>query len=155
MRKRLGLCIIVCLVVVICIVCFNSNTKVPDEVEQLYITYIETIKSDYVKAVNEYCYFEVPIIKELTEQSTEYITEYQILGWRQLSDQLWVVNTFFKTAFIPDGETMFNFVGIIDGQYYVMLNAYQVPSQLQENLDLSEYIPANAIPYENVVGLLG
>lgn len=155
MQKKLGLYIIVCLIIVICIVFANSSTTVPDEVKQLYIDYMETIKSDYEKAVNEYCYFEVPIIEELTKQSTEYITEYEILSWQKLSDHLWVVNTFFKTEYIPNGETMFNFIGVIEGKYYVMLNAYQVPVQLRENIDLSQYIPPNVIPYEDVVGLLG
>lgn len=154
-RQKLWLWITVACSIVICIVFIYSGASVPNEVEQLYINYMETIKADYATAVNEYCYFEVPIIKELIAESTEYITEYKILEWNQLNDQLWVVKTFFKTAYIPDGDIMYNFVGNIDEKYYVILNSYLVPPQLQGNLDLSVYLPPDVVPYENVVGLLG
>ena len=156
-HKNLWLWIGIICAIAICVsfFYFYSSTRVPPEVEHFYSNYMKTIKSDYAKAVNEYCYFEDPVIKELIAQSTDYVTEYRILKWNQLSDQLWVVKTFFKTVYMPEGDTMYNFVGNIDGIYYVILNSYLVPPQLQGNLDLSIYLPPNVVPYEDVVGLHG
>lgn len=149
--QAIFLCLLVLLIVVIGR--FNKQ-KVPSEAKALYSTYMQTIQYDYGKAANEYCHFEMPVIKELTEESDDFVTSYNILNWERINDELWVVETSFRTLSIPDGDTMFNFVGKIDGKYYVMINAYQVPTQLHKNFNPLHYIPPNAVPYQNVVGLL-
>ena len=134
---------------------YSSRPQVPSEVKELYSSYLDTIMFDYDKAANAYCHFEMPIIKELIEQSDDFVTSYKILNWEKINDDLWAVQTSFRTLSIPDGDIMFNFVGNIDGKYYVMINAYQVPVLLHKNFNPIQYIPSNAVPYQDDVGLLG
>lgn len=155
-RKKVGLTtvLVVLLISLFAFFLYTKKDTVPGEVKELYINYLETIKSDYAKAVNEYCHFEMPAIKEMTEQADDYITSYNILGWEKLNDDLWAVETSFKTLSIPGGSTMYNFIGKLNGKYYVMINAYQVPPQLHKNFNPLHYIPPNAVPYENVIGMV-
>lgn len=157
MRNRRKASLVIILIVLLIILSANflypKKEEVPEEVQKTYVNYLETIKYDYAKAANEFCHFEMPAVKKMIEQSDDYITNYRILRWEALNEELWVVKTAFQTLLSPEESTMYNFIGKIDEEYYVMVNSYQVPSQLHKNFNPLHYFPANAVPYQNVVGL--
>ena len=96
------------------------------EALNFYISYMETARFDWQKAVGEFLHFEDEESKSLSLRGNP-ILSYQLIRFEKLSDQLWIVEVFIKRDYIPDGAYGVNFVGIIDGEYRVMNNKKKIP----------------------------
>ena len=144
-----------CLAIISITVIRSRADKIPTEVEVLYVNYLEAISSDYSKAVDEYCHFEIPESEELTRQATDYVINYKITTWERLSDNLWAVNASLITVFSPEGKNITNFIGLIDDRYYVMTSIRQIPNSLKETVDFTPYISTdpNVITFEDIVDM--
>ena len=46
----------------------------------------------------------------------------------------------------------YQFVGRIDGEFYVMINTYEIPAELQEGLNVDDYTyyQENTLPIEDI-----
>lgn len=156
MKKKLWIAfLILALLILLNIHATNLKANVVSfEVQDVFLNYLETIKSDYVKAANEYCHFEMPIIKELVMQSNDYLLSYQVIKWEQISEVLWAVEVSITSTY-SDENNIYNFVGFVDGEWRVMLNPYQIPAYMLRDLDLAHYSTTGekVIPYEAVIGL--
>lgn len=104
-----------------------------------YLEFMENSLTDLSGAIEEYCHYEDADRRELAVRQNYQIINYEILGYEKLSEQLWIITNFAADEANPDGEVLEHFVGLIDGEYYVMISLRQVPPILQEGLDLSEY----------------
>lgn len=131
-----------------------KSEKVPPSAKAVYLDYLEAIKSDFVRASDEYCHFETPTIKKLVIQSNDYLKSYHIISWEKLGKKLWAVNVSIESTYTGT-DTFFNFIGLIDGKWYVMLNPSQIPAFLLKDTDITPYLTTgeNIVPYEAVIGL--
>lgn len=131
-----------------------ESKKIPPEAEAVYLDYLEAIKSDFARASDEYCHFEMPTIKKLVMLSNDYLKSYHITRWEKLGENLWAVNVSIESTYTGI-DTIYNFVGFIGGKWRVMLNPSQVPAYLLKDVDITPYLPTgeNIVPYEAVIGL--
>ena len=105
-----------------------------------YTAYIETAMEDWGKAVQEYCHYEDP---SAMDQILDFppITSYQIIRFERLSDNLWEIETFTTAPYKPYGSYGVNYVGLIDGEYRVMTNVQNIPSELTEGISIEPFEP--------------
>lgn len=129
---------------VFCILGGCANQKDPRDV---YEDYLAAAMTSCANATAKYCHYEREQYRQMSEESTDYFTGYEIQSWEQLSDELWVANLRFTCIYA--GEAVIdatNFVGIIDGEYYVMTSIEEVPVDLLADVDIDEYTsPAEII----------
>lgn len=155
MKKELRIvfCFTGLLVILILSVVNMESRKIPPDAETVYLNYLETIKSDFSKAADEYCHFEIPTIKELVMQSNDYLKSYHILKWERLEKNLWAVNVSIESTY-TGMDTIYNFIGLIDGKWYVMLNPSQIPDTILKDVNIDSYLTTgdNIVPYEAVIG---
>lgn len=104
-----------------------------------YLKYIERSTFDSREAVRTYVHYEQDWLREMALEQDDPTTGCEFLEVKKLNDKLWVIKTFITSFYRPEGFICDNFVGVIDGQLYVMVNLYNIPPELKEGLDLSEY----------------
>ena len=104
-----------------------------------YLSYLARYRYDPGDAFKEYRHFEQDSLREALADVNDPITNYEILEVKKLNDQLWVIHVSSTTVREPEWYDYHNFVGLIDGRLYVMINQFNVPAELMEGLDLSEY----------------
>ena len=146
----IALALILCVMLVCCslVACQNSSqssddTNIPKEVQQVYVDYLEISKVSVAEAVNQYCHYEIPEHREMALDSTVCLNDYRNLEFKKLSDSLWVATVEIVDSYYPQGAVIYNYVGEIDGNYYVMTSDKQIPVNLKENVDFSEYTYAD------------
>lgn len=108
-------------------------------VVNFYLNYIECSTLDSQAAVRTYIHYEQEWLKEIALEQNDPTTGCDFLEVKKLNDKLWLIKTFITSSYRPEGFICDNFVGIVDGQLYVMVNLYNIPPELKEGLDLSEY----------------
>lgn len=112
----------------------------PANAEQFYIEYLNTAMRNRSESIEKYLYFNDPRSRELAQiSSSNRLLEYEILSVEQLSNELWAFTCDIKTDAKPEGKTVYNFVGVIDGSFRVMTGIRQIPDYLKKTLDLSKY----------------
>lgn len=107
--------------------------------EKIYRDYLDACKVSTGSAVQEYCHYEIEAYFNDMIKNTAKVHSYDILEFKQLSDKLWVVKANIAWDMKPEGETVYNFVGEIDGEYKVMPSDIHVPIELKNGIDLSAY----------------
>lgn len=137
MKKRSFAIIALC---VFCLAIFvGCGQQTPSNAAlEFFISYLEVYKYDCAAAL-EMRHWEDAVAKELSQNTIDHITRYEILKTDQLSENLWAITYNVSSEKAPDTRTISNFVGLIDGTYYVMANPRQVPQDLKEGIDLSPY----------------
>ena len=128
--------------------CHLEKDATVQDVEQVYIAYMEATKVDQSAADQKYCHYELKEYMELDAQNKTNNLEYEILEWEKLSAQLWAVTSFVKTPAEPEGYQMTQYVGLVDGSYRVMKREFHIPSDLKQDIDFSKYIPTG----DNILG---
>ncbi len=106
-----------------------------------YLSYLARSSYDTQGAFREYLHFEQDWARDILPGKENVVTCYEILEVKKLNDQLWVIHVSSTSAYEPEWYDYHNFVGLIDGKLYVMLNKFNVPAEIKEGLDLSEYNP--------------
>lgn len=125
----------------------NSNTA-----EKYYTEYLELAMNDRKSSIINYHHYEIPLAKEMAlASSNNKLYSYEILSIERLSNQLWAFTVFMVTDIMRDGATVTNFVGEIEGNYYVMTSVYQIPDSLQSGLDLGKYVDPEAIDFSDII----
>lgn len=141
MKIRRLYCFIACAVLLF--VLHGCGMKqVPDNIQSLYINYLDTCKTDRRVAVENFCHYEDLNHKAMALESVDYIQSYEVQNWEKITDELWVVTTFIKDRSFPTGNTVINFVGKVGDEYWVMTHVNQVPDELKKHIqDIGKYTP--------------
>ena len=142
----IALALILCVTLACCslVACQNNgqrsaDTNIPKEVQQFYVDYLEISKISVSEAVNQYCHYEIPEHKEMALDSTVCLDDYKNLEFTKLSDDLWATSVEIVDEYYPQGALVYNYVGNIDGKYYVMTSDKQIPEKLKLGIDFSDY----------------
>lgn len=133
--------------------CSEDKTEIPEDIQAFYMDYLEAAKKDWKTAVDRYCHYEDEEKKLLAYDGLPLV-DCEIIAWRKLSDQLWEVETGVREAGRPNMIYGFNYIGIIEGRFYVMPNYYQIPAFLKDGVAL-EYKPPygpSVVDPEDIVG---
>lgn len=151
--KRRIIMLLLCAVLAVSLFGCNRDAEFA-EAEKVYIAYLEASKIS-VEELMPYCHYEHEILRGYASEVGEgqLVGEYQILDKNKINDNLYVFKTNITTK---NGEenTGYNFVGKIDGKYYVMVNYFEVPEYLQEGLNTDDYTyyKENTLPIEDIIG---
>ena len=144
MKKHLWL---VAALLVLTLLCACTPAPSPEEeIRAFYTEYVEAVKKDRVSAATDYVHFEDLYwleMEALVADNTLYLTD--ILSMEKLNDDLWVLQIYYESLYVPEGEVIYHFVGKIDGEYKVMRNWLNVPAELVQNIDLEQYMPTGEI----------
>ena len=83
-------------------------------------------------------HFEYADEQEAYEKSYRRIVDYEILGAEKINDELYAFTLHLeKTA--DTYPKRYYFVGLIDGEWCVMLNIYNIPAELQDGFDKDRF----------------
>ena len=117
---------------------------------------MEAYRTDTAEAV-QYAHFEDDFIRTAYLNASDMLLDYQIERVEKINDQLFGFTILIKTTQTmlyagEDYEKVYNFVGQIDGEWYFMNGVANIPAELQENLDVSQYTydDENIVPPEGV-----
>lgn len=153
MRNKL--CLIVAFILIITALCAcASNGKnetddsgaasdtgvIPKTVQEFYVEFMETAKTDG-SAFARYCHYESEEAQRQAEKGADLIKSYEIYRWGRYSDQLWCVEWFASTAMVPLGQGGVHYIGLINGEYKVILNIDHIPEELKAGCDIEEIEP--------------
>lgn len=105
------------------------------------VSFYEVSKTSPKDAFNRYCHYEHSENYDLAMQYCTKTLEYEILSVKQLSDKLWSVEIFAKTEQVKLGLYTMQFVGIVDGEYKVMISSIEIPFDLKDGVEIEEYVP--------------
>lgn len=149
MRKRLIFLIIAYSFLMTGIVGCSANV-VPTDVENYYMDFIDAAKNGTFEDFVSFVHYENTDHLNYAEESYIQLEQCEIERWKQLSADLWVV----EIKVMMEGESTmqggFYFVGVVNGEYRVMLNARNVPEALRNGLDLSEYLNPDALDVDDL-----
>lgn len=118
----------------------NENLRIQDALAY-YVSYMETWKVDHEKALREFSHYNSQEALEVGLDHPEELVSYEVLRIEQLSDQLWVVEVFGITSTVKNGMYAANYVGLINGEYRVMISEEHIPQSLKEGVEIEPYIP--------------
>lgn len=125
-----------------------SRNHVPPEISGKYQNFLQLFSTGEYVDIDPYLHYEIREHRKLNEKYFVNIANYKIKGWKKLSPNLWMATIYIQLANGEDGEICYHFIGMIDGDWKIMLGAHQVPSDLREGMDLSSYVPENALPID-------
>lgn len=136
--------------------CFLAGCNSEEELDArgTYEAFFEISKRDTSAAFEKYGYFLDDASRTKALESYNYTADYEILEWRQLSDQLWVVIVELRTY--SNNFNLYgalNFVALIDGEYKVINNIRGIPENLKEGVDLTKYEDYYGKEYEERYGI--
>lgn len=117
---------------------FSACAKEPEmsEAEQFYREFMEVTMEDPEYALRNYYHYEdYRHLGWALESTGNRTLSYEIRNIEQLSDRLWAITVFETQTLEPEGIEFINFVGIIDGKYYVMANIEQIPEELKAEVE--------------------
>lgn len=122
---------------------------VPDEVYSYMVDYMEAARDGYSKLVDrDYIPEEYQWARELSEQSPEYVIDYEIESAERVNDKLCAFILLVETDAAAGKYTrLANFVGDIDGKLYRIANTSFIPESIAEGLDAAKYASEN-LQYE-------
>lgn len=112
---------------------------IPNDVTAFYMTYMEAAKTGPKKAV-QYTHFESGN-KTAYLESNDHLIDYKIVNIEKINDNLYAFTVSVVSAYAREGkpETVYNFVGKIDGQMYIMLSTAEIPADIRENFNPDNY----------------
>lgn len=150
MRIRKFRCIFVFMAILFL---FAACSKDPAtrEVEAFYKNYIKCSIQDRATAIETYVHYEDQFLYYAALADAEVpVYTFELKAVDKLSDSLWLVTAFIASDYVPEGHQIYNYVGIVDDEYRVMVNDLQIPEALKKDIDLTQYIPSDRIPYEDL-----
>ena len=153
MRKQVLRWVLLALAIVVLL---TACAKEPEmsEVEQFYREFMEVTMEDPEYALRNYYHYEdYRHLGWALESTGNKTLSYEIRNVEQLSDRLWAITVFEIQTLEPEGLEFVNFVGIIDGEYYVMANIEQIPPEMKAEVEnIEDYtIPLETIAPEDVI----
>ena len=148
MRRYIGI-VFLCVAVMVALL---GCDRAEESAEKVYIAYLEACKVS-AEAPLPYCHYEHEILRGYAADIGEgqLIDTYRILERNKINKDLYEFTTEVKDR-SGDQQVCYQFVGRIDGEYYVMKNTYEIPAELQEGLNVDDYTyyQENTLPIEDV-----
>ena len=148
MRRYIGI-VFLCVAVMVALL---GCDRAEESAEKVYIAYLEACKVS-AEAPLPYCHYEHEILRGYAADIGEgqLIDTYRILERNKINKDLYEFTT-EVTDRSGDQQVCYQFVGRIDGEFYVMINTYEIPAELQEGLNVDDYTyyQENTLPIEDV-----
>ena len=156
MRNKVAICFLVFLICLSAVACTRQGNTIPGTSEHtepgamnnllpiqlavnIYVSFFEGTKSTPRDAIDEYCHYELNEYYYLDMEHCTKTLEYEIVSIKQLSNQLWSIEVFVKNEQIKLGQYAMQYVGVVDGEYKVMLSSKQIPPDLKEGIEIEDY----------------
>lgn len=170
-KKKISIAVVVVLVcLLICIVAIGQfmpkdrdseegpDIALPAEALDLINNYMSAFKKGTDKSV-EYIYMEDEFKRSAYINSGDMLIDYKIESFEKINDNLYglVVLTKTEQSMITFGDvyrSVFNFVGYIDGEWRYINGVANIPTDIQENLDVNKYTynDDHIVGAEDIVG---
>ena len=145
------LCIIGALLMLMLFCACSPSKLSEEEVREFYMEYVETAKEDRIKSL-VYIHYEDEYWREADKESgSNLLYRTDILNMERLNDDLWLLQIYYESVAVPQGNTIYHFVGLVDGECKIMKNWEQVPASLAEGLNLEQYMPTGEIVYPDEI----
>lgn len=136
----------------------GQNTALPAEALDLINNYMSAFREGTDKSV-EYIYMEDEFKRSAYINSGDMLIDYKIESFEKINDNLYglVVLTKTEQSMITFGDiyrSVFNFVGYIDGEWRYINGVANIPTDIQENLDVNKYTydDEHIVGAEDIVG---
>lgn len=115
----------------------HSIAFVPKAVSRTMYSYLNTCKKN-PETVPSHMHFEYDSEQEAYEASYRKILEYEILGAEKINEKLYAFTLHLEKEFDTYPKRYY-FVGLIDGDWCVMLNIYNIPEELQDGFNIDRF----------------
>lgn len=156
-----GLAVVLCAGAFLLIRNNRSVTTVPDEVTELFEKYMDAYKNGVEESV-VYAHFEDEFTRSAYIGSNDKMIDYKVESTEKINDDLYCFTLLAKNEvgirhFGDDYRRVYNFVGRIGDEWYVMNGVGNIPQALQENLDASKYTYTgdNIVDPGDIIGEIG
>lgn len=110
---------------------------IPGEVSYAMYSYLETCKN-HPESIPSHMHFEYADEQEAYEKSYRKIADYEILGAEKINDDLYAFTLHLEKA-ADTYPKRYYFVGLIDAEWCVMLNIYNIPAELQDGFNKDRF----------------
>jgi len=118
----------------------EETADIPQEVQNAAENYLEAFKEGGAAESTKYAYYPTEELRELhAAQSGQTLESYKIEQIEKLTDALYAVTWTAETNIYDSAQTIFGFVGNVDGKWLYIGNTDYVPQDMKEGLDLSHY----------------
>lgn len=118
----------------------EETADIPQEVQNAAENYLEAFKEGGAAESTKYAYYPTEELRELhAAQSGQTLESYKIEQIEKLTDALYAVTWTAETNIYDSAQTIFGFVGNVDGKWFYIGNTDYVPQDMKEGLDLSHY----------------
>lgn len=115
---------------------------IPDDVTQFLYSYLDTCKKHPQDAV-DYVHFESEVERDAFIQSHIEILDHEILGAQKINDDLYAFTLKLKKVYDTYPKRYY-FVGSIDNELYLMVNAGNVPESLRDGFNEEDFTLSSA-----------
>lgn len=118
----------------------EETADIPQEVQNAAENYLEAFKKGGAAESTKYAYYPTEELREQhAAQSGQTLENYIIEKIEKLTDTLYAVTWTAETNIYDSAQTIFGFVGNVDGKWLYIGNTDYVPQDMKEGLDLSHY----------------
>ncbi len=118
----------------------EETADIPQEVQNAAENYLEAFKEGGAAESTKYAYYPTEELCELhAAQSGQTLESYKIEQIEKLTDALYAVTWTAETNIYDSAQTIFGFVGNVDGKWLYIGSTDYVPQDMKEGLDLSHY----------------
>lgn len=138
--------IIIALIIILITIIVFLEPSPPSEITVMYNDFLSSFSEGTYSDIDPYLHYEIPEHRILNEQYFANISKHDIKNWKMLNSNLWVAKTYIQLDYEEKGNICYHFVGMIEGEWRIMLGQHHVPSELSRGIDLTKYIPANSLP---------
>ena len=146
MKKKMYLAVLCLSLAVALLLLIFSRNRVPAEIADTYGDFLKAFSSGEYEDIDPYLHYENPEYRQMNLENFHNIQAHQIHSWKKLNDKLWVAKTSIQFVGDTDWSLCYHFVGWLDGRIQIMLGPHNVPPELADGLDLSGFVPPNALP---------
>lgn len=106
---------------------------IPSDVTDYFYSFLNTLQDHPEDAVT-YCHFETDGEKVAYSLSNVHVLSYELLGVEKINDDLYAFTIHLEKEFDTHPRRYY-FVGKIDGNLRLMVNAGNIPEELKEGFD--------------------
>lgn len=136
--RKISIILLLAGLIIFSVFCLTNTSA--SNAERFFVEYMNVAVSDRTESIIQYMHFEDLRYRELALLSaTDRLLDYEVIDVELLTDELWVFTCNITSDSMPEGGTVYNFVGIIDGDFRVMNNVRHIPEDMKKSLDLSKY----------------
>ena len=106
---------------------------IPSDVTDFFYSFLETLQDHPEDAVT-YCHFETDGEKDDYSHSNVHVLSYELLGVEKINDDLYAFTIHLEKEFDTYPKRYY-FIGKIDGNLRLMVNAGNIPEELKGGFD--------------------